>query len=59
MYGAANPDSLNSRFIFMDSESAYTYEEVLGFDAQRGYKIEFRPLGTNTQRVYLKEWSDW
>ena len=41
VYDAANPDPLNPRFIRMDSESAYTSEDVLDFAAQRGYKIEF------------------
>ena len=41
VYDAANPDPLNPRFIRMDSEAAYTSEDVLEFVAQRGYKIEF------------------
>ena len=41
VYDAANPDPLNPRFIRMDSEAAYTSEDVLEFVAQGGYKIEF------------------
>ena len=41
VYDAANLDPINLRFIWMDSEAAYTSEDVLEFVAQRGHKTEF------------------
>ena len=41
VYDAAYPDLLNSRFIRIDTESAYTSEDILEYTVKRGYKIVF------------------